>query len=278
MAKRKRKTQKASTKKRLSRWQVFFLGVFVGTGLFWLPEGNDFAPAQFSRSEWTTNNSPSVFANHLPTTTPLIEREGLVISYDGRTRNPYWVYHKLTSETLDANTSRADCDFKEDPLIPKAIRATKSDYHGSGFDRGHLCPAADTLSQKTMQETFLLSNIAPQFPAFNRGYWKKVENHIRSLTKEYRVVHVFSGPLYLSTKGRDGKRYVKYQVIGSHNIAVPTHFFALLFVEHPSNKMMTKAFILPNKSIDAKTPLKKYSATVEEVEIASGVLFTKILE
>ena len=100
---------------------------------------------------------------------------------------------------------------------------------------------------------------------------------MRTLTKQYRAVHVFSGPLYLSRKARDGKRYVKYEVIGKHDVAVPTHFFMLIFVELPTDKMLAKAYILPNKAIDATTSLKKFSATIEEVESASGVIFTKIL-
>ena len=129
-----------------------------------------------------------------------------------------------------------------------------------------------------MEESFYLSNITPQTPAFNRGFWKRIENHIRDLSKEYQMVHVFSGPLYLSHKARDGKRYVRYQVLGEKEVAVPTHFFSLIFVELPSKKMLGKAYIIPNQSIDSKTPLKKYLTTVEEVERASGVMFTHILE
>jgi len=272
MAKRKRKTQK---KKPLTAFQIFFLGIVTGLALYWIPLDHDFSPAQFSENPIAA--PVSVFAKHPPITAPLIEREGYTLAYDGRTRNAHWVYHKLTAEGLEKKTSRTDCEFQEDPLIPKHIRATKKDYQGSGLDRGHLCPAADSPSQTAMEESFFLTNIAPQAPSFNRGYWKKLEKHIRELTKHYPIVHIFSGPLYRKIKGRNGKHYVKYEVIGKQDVAVPTHFFALIFVEPPSKKMQVKGYILPNKSISSKVSLSKFLVPVEEIESASGVLFTQIL-
>ena len=102
----------------------------------------------------------------------------------------------------------------EDPELPEHIRAAKIDYQQTGFDRGHLCPAADCPSQRALENSFFLSNIAPQVPAFNRGYWKMVEQHVRELASQFKTIHIFSGPLYLSSKGRDGRNYVKYEVIG----------------------------------------------------------------
>lgn len=278
MAKKKKTAPKKKKKtKPVTKWHVFCLGVLVGLGLFWLPIGDDFASVVFGENDLPSKATSSLFQKYLPTTTPILEKEGFFLAYDGRTRNPHWVYHKLTPETIAEKTSRDEADFQEEILLPKHIRATKGDYLGSGYDRGHLCSAADCGSQKSLEDSFILSNIAPQTPSFNRGYWKKLENHARELTKQYRAVHVFSGPLYLGSKGRDGKRYVKYELIGKNNIAVPTHFFMLIFVELPTDKMLGKAYILPNKTIDSKTAMKKFAVSIEEVERASGVVFTKIL-
>ena len=58
----------------------------------------------------------------------------------------------------------------EDESIPGMFRAKLQDYFRSGYDRGHMVPAADAKSsQDAMDETFLLSNIAPQVGVgFNR--------------------------------------------------------------------------------------------------------------
>ncbi len=70
------------------------------------------------------------------------------------------------------------------------FRATFKDYKKSGFDRGHLAPAADHKdSQEAMKETFLLSNMSPQYPRFNQGYWSHFEKYVRNLTNIYPVVY-----------------------------------------------------------------------------------------
>ncbi|MBS0629911.1 MAG: DNA/RNA non-specific endonuclease [Verrucomicrobia bacterium] len=257
----------AKKKPQSKQFQIFLLGLVIGAALTWIPLDREFSPAQFTAS---------IFTEQFPTTTPVIKRDGYTLAYNGQTRNAHWVYHKLTQENLTQKLSRDDCEFKEDPDLPEHIRATKIDFAQSGFDRGHLCPAADCPTPRALEHSFFLSNISPQDPAFNRGYWRIAEKHVRDLTNHYKAVHVFTGPLYLSSKGRDGKTYVKYEVIGPQHVAVPTHFFMLIFVESSADKLLSKGYIFPNKAIDAKTPLKKFSASVEEIESASGVLFTKI--
>jgi endonuclease G len=264
--------KKKSRSKKLSRWQLFSLGVFVGLGIYWLPIDLEIGDVLPERSRWTAS-SPATFP--MPTTAAIINHEGYTLAYDGRTRNAYWVYRKLTPTIFQKQVSRTDCEFKEDPLIPKHIRATKSDYAGSGFDRGHLGAAADSArSEEAMEDSFFLTNIAPQHPQLNRGYWKKVENHIRSQVKEHEEVHVFTGPLYLQSKGSDGKNRVTYEVIGKSGVAVPTHFFAATFIEAAPGKIVTSAYIIPNEKIEAKTSLKRFSVSLEELEKASGVIFT----
>jgi len=260
-----------SSSKQAGKLQIFFVGLLIGAALAWFPSEHEFAKVQFN-----SRTSQTFSFEQLPIAAPLIQRDGYTLAYNGQTRNAHWVYHKLTQTSTAEKTSRKECDFKEEPILPEHIRSAKIDFQETGFDRGHLCPAADCATQQAVENSFYLSNISPQVPAFNRGYWKMAEQHVRDLTKQFQTVHVFSGPLYLSTKGRDGRNYVKYEVIGPHNVAVPTHFFMLIFVEPTSGKLLAKGYIMPNKAIDPKTPLKKFSASVEEIESASGVIFTQI--
>ncbi len=73
-----------------------------------------------------------------------------------------------------------------------------------------------------MEDTFYLSNMCPQNPNFNRGYWAKFEKYVRDLTKAYKAVHVFTGPLYLPKAKQNGQKWIKYQVIGKNEVSVPT--------------------------------------------------------
>ena len=105
----------------------------------------------------------------------------------------------------------------------------------------------------------------------NRGYWAKLEKHVRDLTKDYQNVYVITGPLYLPNVEEGGRRYVKYQVIGPNDVAVPTHFFKVISLEKES-KIETRAYILPNEEIPNEIPLDNFLTTVEKVEKAGGFI------
>jgi endonuclease G len=114
-----------------------------------------------------------------------------------------------------------------------------TDYSNSGYDRGHLVPAADiTGSQKDLDQTFLctffhslliikVTNVSPQVGVgFNRSYWAYFEKFARNLTRHFDDVYVITGPLFLPRKEEDGHYYVKFKKLGDPpNTSGPTHFF-----------------------------------------------------
>lgn len=140
-----------------------------------------------------------------------------VAEVDAATRNPRWVAERLTKDSLRGDAKREGMSFKEEPGLPPQFRARLNDYSHSGYDRGHLAPAADHRTDNgAMADTFLLSNIAPQVGAgFNRDYWSRFEALVRACVRESDVeeVLVVTGPLYLPTvptpsppPQQDGKR------------------------------------------------------------------------
>lgn len=99
----------------------------------------------------------------LPGLAQLKSRESYVLCYDPRTRCALWVVEQLRPERLRGDGDRRSCDFREDESVHAYHRATNADFRGSGFDRGHLAAAANhRWSQKAMDDTFYLSNVAPQ--------------------------------------------------------------------------------------------------------------------
>jgi endonuclease G, mitochondrial len=170
---------------------------------------------------------------------------------------------------------RLHFDFKEDEQIPEQLRATLADYKGSGFDRGHQAPAANHRSNpKAMADTFYLTNMCPQCPKFNRGYWARLEKHIRDLTKNYQNVYVVTGPLYLPYE-EGNKRFVKYQVIGPNDIAVPTHFFKVITLEDLQGRKEMNAYILPNAEIPSNAPLHQFETTIQKIEKTAGLILSQ---
>jgi len=85
-------------------------------------------------------------------------------------------------------------NFQPDPELPKETDL-KKDYVGSGFDRGHMMPAADNLcqTQQIQDECFYFSNMSPQYRSLNAGDWKSVEVLTRKLASEKDSIHVWCG-------------------------------------------------------------------------------------
>ncbi|TFY79392.1 hypothetical protein EWM64_g4625 [Hericium alpestre] len=218
-------------------------------------------------------------------------RKAYVAAYDRRLRHPAWTAEHLTSASLGKSGPEAPSDgekgdrgkstFQEDESLPVVFRAKLQDYFRSGYDRGHMVPAADAKSsQAAMDETFLLSNIAPQVGAgFNRHYWAYLEDWCRRLTGNFSDVYVFTVPLYLPQRGADGKWRVSYEVIGNApNVSVPTHFAKVVLASRPSSpstphipEISTGAFVLPNAIIPDEAPLESFVVPVDVVERAAGL-------
>lgn len=222
-------------------------------------------------------------------------RKAYVAAYDRRLRHPAWTAEHLTQASLkpgkDANEAgdRSKSMFVEDDSLPVPFRARLKDYFRSGYDRGHMVPAADAkFSQDAMDETFLLSNIAPQVgDGFNRHYWAYLEEWCRKLTGSFQDVYVFTVPLYLPRLENDGKWRVTHEVIGSPpNVSVPTHFAKVVLTTKPSSpstperlEIATGAFVLPNAIIPDEAPLESFVMPVEAVERAAGLtLFSEAIK
>ncbi|KAF9290535.1 nuclease [Mortierella alpina] len=211
--------------------------------------------------------------------------------YDRRTRNPHWSAEYLTKQNILAENSNEETvrkdNFREDTTIPPQFRARLSTYTASGYDRGHQAPAADAkLNQAAMNETFLLSNMAPQVGiGFNRHYWANLEKFARELTNTFDHVFVITGPLYMpeaSPSPPSRKTSVTYEVLYSDKsdvapISVPTHFYKVILVINGDLNSPTStnlgSFILPNAVISNKKPLTDFVTPLDKIEVSAGVVF-----
>lgn len=98
-------------------------------------------------------------------------------------------------------------DFRADKRLG-AIGPTPEDYTNTGYDRGHMTPAADSNSDKQMSETFLMTNMTPQLPTVNRVAWRMLEDRVRSVPFTY----VITGAVYNYPAKRIGKGQVPVPV------------------------------------------------------------------
>lgn len=111
--------------------------------------------------------------------TPVVKHTYYSLEYSETHEQALWVYYTLTPNYINGTAKRKD-NFKSDPRIATGSAAL-SDYKGSGYDRGHLCPAAAMkINQSAMDDSFYMSNMSPQEPSFNRGRWKQLEEQVRN--------------------------------------------------------------------------------------------------
>lgn len=191
----------------------------------------------------------------------------MVISYSQSKRIPNWVAWRLTSDDI-GKLDRID-SFRPDERIPASWgRVVPTDYTGTGFDRGHLCPSADREgSLKAMESTFLMTNIAPQTPDLNRGPWEKLESYLRTLARRRQNLYIIAG-----TYGQQGKIKDK--------ITIPETFWKIAVVI-PKNlppssineKTRVIAVEMPNLQAIKDTDWFIYRTTVREIENKTGYNF-----
>lgn len=179
--------------------------------------------------------------------------------YNEKHEQAAWVAYQLTKKETIRVYERSN-DFNEDPLISTGT-ATDFDYKRSGYDRGHLAPAADMgWSATAMRESFYYSNMSPQDPGFNRGIWKCLEEQVRDWAWENEVIYIVTGPVLTSNLPN----------IGSNGVSVPSYYYkVILDYSQPSVKAI--AFLLPNQSSTAG--IQAFIVSINEVEKLTGIDF-----
>ena len=198
------------------------------------------------------------------TKSQVIEHIGYTVSYNEQRRNPNWVAYKLTAEEVDGTEPR-DSKFIPDPKVI-GRQAVDDDYKHSGWDRGHLAPAADMKwSEQAMDESFYLSNISPQNGNLNRGVWKSIEELTRDNAQRYGEILVVTGPVFTSKKGLG--------YIGDNRVLIPNAFYKVLLTYNNGYKGI--GFYCEN--IAGKKKLQTYVKSIDEIEEITGIDFFHLL-
>lgn len=194
----------------------------------------------------------------------IVRHAGYTLCYREKFEQAEWVAYTLDAEKLQKNASRQN-DFRPDPLV-KTYSAQNDDYRKSGYDRGHLAPAADmAYSQIAMSESFFFSNMTPQDHDFNAGIWNDLEQYLRNVARKNEKLFIATGPILEKDD---------YPTIGANNVAVPEFFYKVVLIKNSENLKML-AFIIPNEP--CKEKFWKFKTTVDEVERRTGIDFFYLL-
>ena len=190
------------------------------------------------------------------------------LSYSRDNGGPNWVSWHLDTSWL-GSTPRQD-DFRADTTLPAGwYRVQATDYSGSGFDRGHMCPSADrTITVTANSATFLMTNMIPQLPANNQGVWANLETYSRTLVSQGNELYIISGGHGLQ------------HFIANGHVAVPAQTWKVIIVlpvgsndvSRVTTLTRTIAVVMPNSGTIG-SDWRAYRVSVDQVEAITGFDF-----
>ncbi|NJM52951.1 MAG: DNA/RNA non-specific endonuclease [Blastocatellia bacterium] len=213
------------------------------------------------------NPSNAVFNQSSPDNY-LMTGEYFSLSYNRSKGIANWVTWRLNKNSFGG--SQRQNDFRPDNRLPDGwTQIMPSDYSGSGYDRGHLCPSADrSSSEGANSSTFLMTNMAPQKHDMNAGPWEKLESYSRSMARRNMTLYIVAGQY-----GEKGKL--------KNKVTIPTNFWKIV-VAVPSGQNITKdtriiAVDMPNIDGIDKKNWRDYKTTVRQIEQKTGYNFLTVL-
>lgn len=198
----------------------------------------------------------------------LMEKPQYSLSYSRDNGGPNWVSWHLDASWL-GSAPRQD-DFRADTTLPTGwYRVQGTDFSGSGFDRGHMCPSADrTITITANSATFLMTNMIPQLPANNQGVWANLESYSRTLVSQGNELYIISGG--------HGLQFF----IANGHVAVPAQTWKVIIVlpvgsndvSRVTTSTRTIAVVMPNSGTIG-SDWRAYRVSVDQVEAITGFDF-----
>jgi len=190
----------------------------------------------------------------------ILYRKGYVTSYNKNTKIPNWVAWHLTAEHTAGPIPRPGNAWHEDEEVP-APRATLTDYRGSGWSRGHMCPAGDNRwDSNAMYESFLFTNCCPQDANLNSGDWNQIEMACRRWAERFGDIYIVCGPILFRRE---------HETIGPNKVVVPEAFFKVVLCLNGKPKGI--GFVRRNTDSSRRKDL--YVNSIKEVERITGLTF-----
>lgn len=193
----------------------------------------------------------------------IIKKKSYIASYNKDTKIANWVAWHLTSEHTEGSIGRGNM-FHEDEEVPSP-KATVEDYKGSGWSRGHMCPAGDNKwDAEAMYQSFSLINVCPQNASLNSGLWNSLEIDCRNWAKRFHDIYIICGPVFFQQD---------HEVIGINEIYVPEAFFKVVLCLNGKPKGL--GVIVKNTAGNKKKDI--YYNSIDQVERITGMDFFPLL-
>lgn len=193
----------------------------------------------------------------------VLSNPSYVTGYSESLRSPVWVVYRAGGAERKVPGRRPE-RFLVDRRTQ--ARVLPDEYVQSGYDRGHLAPnLAMALWHGTdaQRQSFFMSNVVPQRPAFNSGSWRRIEERIaRNYPARFEEVWVVCGPVSAEPLAR----------LRPGGVAIPSALF-LIVLDETDGRWRAQAFIVPQDAAGESDEWRNYRVSIDEIERRVGFDF-----
>ncbi len=225
-----------------------------------------------SRSFYHGNDERYVYAGLPRCSRPLLvlTNSAYRAGYDEERKNPAWVGYRIPGDEKFGNYTRVSW-FSVDRRT--RARVSYRDYTNSGYTRGHLAPSYAIFTRfgkEAQKETYMMSNICPQYRGFNLGIWKKLELDIarpKGWAEKCKELWILAGPIYDEENN-----------CLPCGVEIPDGYYKIVLdVVEESNEPRVLPFLFPHKK-SIKKPLPSFLTNVDTIEQKTGLDFFRHLD
>lgn len=221
-------------------------------------------------------NPSNAVDNILSENNYLMIKSQYCLSYSNSKLTANWVSWHLYSG--DLGTAERQDDFRADNTLPTSwYHVGSTEYSGSGFDRGHMCPSGDRKStEEDNSASFLMTNMIPQSPNNNRITWVALEEYSRTLVDDGKELYIISGPYGQGGTGSNG-----YATTVGNGVVVPSYTWKIVVVLDNGDNDLSRitsstrviAVLMPNNQTVNSYSWGYYRVSVDELESLTGFDF-----
>lgn len=189
--------------------------------------------------------------------------KSFAVLYSTRYKTPVYSVEALTKESVyAAKALKRSGYFHVEKSISSVYNSSVHDYINSGWDKGHATPASSMGDNKSMFESFVLTNVFPQRHDVNIGIWRALESSVAEMAStSVGKTFVFTGTIYSSNN-----------TIMTGSVYVPDSVYKLVY---NTSEKCSRAYIVNNEYL-AKQDNSVYSINTEELTRLTKVKFSEM--
>ncbi len=207
----------------------------------------------------------------------ILVNDGYVVGFCPARLQPAWSAYRVALAKDDVDFERP-LTYYDDLRLDEAQRIGRGTFGKIGgvqLNVGHMAPNEvinRQFGRLAQMETFLMSNMSPQYASLNGGVWLKLETAIREIRDEPGKDHVWVivGPVFGDQPASIDRGHGKY-------LPIPDAYFCVTVDPHAypydtPSRVEIDCFIIPQDAPRDSNP-DDYPATLDEVEEATNLKF-----